>query len=313
MAYGTPACVLRAAEARIGRGVQPQPQLIARDQPSLIVLFGEVEVSDPLLVQPDVPPDHDILLGLRLLDLLVVVGLHLHQGGEDVLVLVCVLVPQHHGLRVVLQTRARLPLEVLQGGIGVCLPELLKLVDLCRSDVPRPHLLLCIGYLHKPRQERAVLYERLPLPEVPIGILQRVVRQADSAQQHHNRVALRSNEAEEEDVALAAIVALQDYLPQGAVVVELHLLLLGADKVQDDAATGQPRQSAVAEPLAVSAALHDAGRVVDAAIPTCPLWQVLWVEGVLKFLGHVIQVIELKLSRGLVQQRDYGLLEVWVL
>ena len=57
-----------------------------------IVGLGEVEVSDLLLVETDIPANDDVVLRLRLLQFLVVVSLQLHQRSEDVLVLVRVLV-----------------------------------------------------------------------------------------------------------------------------------------------------------------------------------------------------------------------------
>mmetsp|Transcript_11254 Transcript_11254/g.30094 ORF Transcript_11254/g.30094 Transcript_11254/m.30094 type:complete len:330 (+) Transcript_11254:1957-2946(+) len=134
--HGAPAGVLRVAEGRVGRGVQPQPELVAGHQPGLVVLLGEVEVRDALLVEADVPAHDDVLLRLRLLHSFVVVCLHLDQRREHVLVLVGILVAQHDGLRVVLESGAGLALEVLQGRFAIRLPELLQLVHLSCRDVP---------------------------------------------------------------------------------------------------------------------------------------------------------------------------------
>mmetsp|Transcript_60655 Transcript_60655/g.130190 ORF Transcript_60655/g.130190 Transcript_60655/m.130190 type:complete len:241 (+) Transcript_60655:2513-3235(+) len=212
VAHSTPAGILAIGELCVGGRVQAQPQLVARHEASLVILLCEVEVGDPLLVQADVPPDDNVLLGLRLFHPLVIVGLHLHEGREDMLVLVCILEMEHHGLGVILKAWACLALEVLQGGIRVRLPELLKLVDLRCSDLPGAHLLLRIWDLHEPREKRTVLYEGLPLTEVPIRVLQRVVRQTNTAQEHNHGVALCGDESEEEDVTLATVVALQNNL-----------------------------------------------------------------------------------------------------
>ena len=56
------------------------------------VLPWEVEVGHPLLVQANVPPHHNVFLGLRLLHPLVIVCLQLNQGTKDVLVLVSILI-----------------------------------------------------------------------------------------------------------------------------------------------------------------------------------------------------------------------------
>ena len=53
----------------------------------------EVEVCNSLLVEANVPPDHNIVLCLGLLQSLVIVSLQFHQGAKDVLVAVGVLVP----------------------------------------------------------------------------------------------------------------------------------------------------------------------------------------------------------------------------
>mmetsp|Transcript_35592 Transcript_35592/g.85274 ORF Transcript_35592/g.85274 Transcript_35592/m.85274 type:complete len:219 (+) Transcript_35592:2026-2682(+) len=124
VAHGAPAGLIGPGQIGVGRGVQPQAQLVARHQPRLAILLGEVEVSDPLLVETNIPSNDNVLLRLGLLHLLVVVGLHLHQWGEDVLVLIRILVPQHHRLWVVFHAWTRLALQVFDGGIWVALPHL---------------------------------------------------------------------------------------------------------------------------------------------------------------------------------------------
>mmetsp|Transcript_100099 Transcript_100099/g.215926 ORF Transcript_100099/g.215926 Transcript_100099/m.215926 type:complete len:332 (-) Transcript_100099:17-1012(-) len=300
VADGAPAVVRVRAGARPGGGLQPQAQLVARHQAGLVVLLREVEVRDALLVETNVPADNDVLLRLRLLHLPIVVGLHLHERREDVLVLVGVLVAQHDGLRVILEPWPRLAVEILQGRIRILLPELLQLVDLRGGDVPGPHLLLRVRDLDQPREEASVLDEGLPLSQVPVRVLQRIVGQAHAAKQNYDRVALGRDEAKKEDVALAAVIALQADLPQGAVLVQLHLLLLPSHQVEDDATAGQAGQPAVAEPLVVPSALHDASRVMDAAVPACIIREALRVEGVLEVICHVIEVVEPELRRRLV-------------
>ena len=50
-----------------------------------------------------------------------------------------------------------------------------------------------------------------------------------SAEKNDDRVSFCRNEAEEEDVAAAAVVTLEDRLSQRTVLVKGHLLVLGPD------------------------------------------------------------------------------------
>ena len=55
---------------------------------------------------------------------------------------------------------------------GPHLPELLQLVDLLGSDLPRPQLLLLRRDLDQPGQEAPVLDQGLPLGAVPVDVLE---------------------------------------------------------------------------------------------------------------------------------------------
>lgn len=69
-------------------------ELIANGQADLAALqLRQAEPRRALLVETEVPPHNEGVLGLRLLDALVVIGLDLDQGAEDVLVVVRVVVP----------------------------------------------------------------------------------------------------------------------------------------------------------------------------------------------------------------------------
>lgn len=68
----------------------PGPQL--NGVAPTFVGLGKVEVGNALLIETHVPADQDVVLGLRLLQLLVIVRLQLDQGAKDVLVLVRILV-----------------------------------------------------------------------------------------------------------------------------------------------------------------------------------------------------------------------------
>lgn len=127
------------------------------------------------------------------------------------------------------------------------LPQLLQLVDLLRRDLACAQLLLLRWDLDEPRQEAAVLDERLPLRAVPVDVLEAALAGAGlTAQQHHHRVGLGGDEAQQEDVAAAAVVALEHRLTQRPLLVQRHLLALGPHQVVHDVAvaaagTGQPR------------------------------------------------------------------------
>mmetsp|Transcript_40007 Transcript_40007/g.80193 ORF Transcript_40007/g.80193 Transcript_40007/m.80193 type:complete len:280 (-) Transcript_40007:906-1745(-) len=76
-----------------------QQQFVAGDEALLSLWLGKREVGDALLVEAFVPTHGDILLCLLLLHVLVIVGLKLHQGSHDVLVLVGILVQRLHRRR----------------------------------------------------------------------------------------------------------------------------------------------------------------------------------------------------------------------
>ena len=69
----------------------PESQFITLHQAQVAVILGHCEVRRYLLVEADVPPDLDIVLGLALLQPLVVVGLQFDEGTEYILVLVSIL------------------------------------------------------------------------------------------------------------------------------------------------------------------------------------------------------------------------------
>jgi hypothetical protein len=72
----------------------PELELVADGEADLAALeLGEVEPGGALLVETHVPADDEGLLGLGFFELLVVVGLDLHERAKDVLILVRVFVP----------------------------------------------------------------------------------------------------------------------------------------------------------------------------------------------------------------------------
>ena len=123
------------------------------------------------------------------------------------------------------------------------------------------------GEADEPWQEAAVFDQRLPLGGVPVHVFPAAAhaRTGLPAQQHHHRVGLGGDEAEEEDILGAAVVAFEGGVAEGGGGVELHLLVACADKVVDDVRTTCVA-ACRAEPLAAGEALDDAARVVDAAV-----------------------------------------------
>ena len=69
----------------------PESQFITLHQAQVAVILGHGKVRRYLLVEADVPPDLDIVLGLALLQPLVVVSLQFDEGTEYILVLVSIL------------------------------------------------------------------------------------------------------------------------------------------------------------------------------------------------------------------------------
>jgi hypothetical protein len=128
-----------------------QTQFISSSQTDLSTLqFRENKPGDALLGQTDVPPHDHVGLGLRLLELLVVVRLDLDQRPEYFLVLVRVLVadlmsdtratsrhcfinsPQEDWLWLIVYARF---LQIIQGRIRVVTPQVLKLIDLSEGNL----------------------------------------------------------------------------------------------------------------------------------------------------------------------------------
>jgi hypothetical protein len=212
-----------------------EPELVADGQADLARLeLGQDEPSDVLLVETFVPADDQAVLRLGLLELLVVVGLDLDEGPEDVLVLVRVLVStdvsgfvrqketstlEKDGLRLVVDARL---LQIVQGGGGVVLPQLLELVDLRPGDLPGAGHLGLGRDLDEPGQKLAVLDQRRPGRGVPDHVLLPAGRAGLAAEQDDDGVALGGDEAQQEDVAGAAGVALGPRSAQGRRRMQLH-------------------------------------------------------------------------------------------
>ena len=88
-----------------------------------------------------------------------------------------------------------------------------------------------------------------------------------STEQHHDTVRLGGDEPEDEDVPGAAAVALQHGLPQGPVLVEGHLLVLGPHQVVHDVAPAGVAPP-VTEPSLGGVTLDQGGGVADTTVGT---------------------------------------------
>jgi hypothetical protein len=91
-------------------------------------------------------------------------------------------------------------------------------------DLPRTKFFLLGRVLDEPREEAAVIDQRLPHGEVPVLILcDRLRRAGLPTQEDDNRVCLGRDEPEEEHVPATAVVALESGFPKGRVLVQRHL------------------------------------------------------------------------------------------
>mmetsp|Transcript_56047 Transcript_56047/g.132980 ORF Transcript_56047/g.132980 Transcript_56047/m.132980 type:complete len:360 (+) Transcript_56047:1840-2919(+) len=228
-----------ADPAPLADPVRPvQLQLVSGHQPNLSLVLGEHEVGDALVVQPRVPVHHQILLTVLLLHSLVGIRLVLHERSEDVLVLVGIVVLCSHPRRLLVDPGL---VDVFQARVRLGLPELLEFQELRGQQDPRPTLLVVGRRLDKPREERLCrVDEREPCGQVPRRVsLEASCLAACPAEQHNHLLLLRRDEAEHEDVALAAVVTLEHRLSERRIAVQRHLLELGADEVVDNARPGK--------------------------------------------------------------------------
>lgn len=59
------------------------------------------------------------------------------------------------------------------------------------------------------------------------------------AEEHHHGIGLGRDEAQQEDIPAATVVALQHRLAQWAVLVQRHLFAFGSDQMVHDVAAGR--------------------------------------------------------------------------
>lgn len=136
------------------------------------------------MVETYIPADGDVGLGLGLFETFVVIGFYLDEGTEDVLVVICVIVPgkedngevnggdrrrlensvpkdllERNLFGFVIDTRL---VQILQGSICVLPPEFFETIYLRVSDLTRAELLGFGGRLHKPRKELTIFNEGHP-------------------------------------------------------------------------------------------------------------------------------------------------------
>ena len=153
--------VANALPVRTKLALVAETHLVAHSQFHIAEFqLGENEGCQVFVVQTEIPTHDQIVLGLRLLQLAIVVRLNLNQRAKNVLVLVGIIVAQQDGCRLVVD--ARVLLEILNGCIAVVLPHLFKLGNDLRRQMSGAHLFLIGRCADQPRQERAILNQRLP-------------------------------------------------------------------------------------------------------------------------------------------------------
>ena len=151
--------------------VQLELELVTHDQSEVgVVSEGEAKYGDAFLAQSHVPAHRDVALALTLLETAVVLGLESHERGEDVLVVVAVLVGGLHRQHVFVHTAG--PVKVEDSGLGVLSPQVLETIDLSRGDLPRTDLLVLCRGADQPGEEGPVFDQRHPGAEVPVEVLQ---------------------------------------------------------------------------------------------------------------------------------------------
>jgi hypothetical protein len=100
--------------------------------------------------------------------------------------------------------------------------------------------------------------------QLPVHVLQAVLGGSGlPAEQHHHAVRLGGDETKHEHVSDPTAIALQHSLPQGTIIMQGHLLVLGPDKVVDYVAA-RCVPPAVTEPPLANFAVDESGRVVYA-------------------------------------------------
>ena len=84
------------------------------------------------------------------------------------------------------------------------------------------------------------MYQGQPLGQVPTHLLQRShLLDAYAAQEHHDRIGLGRDEPEQEQVPAAAVVAFENGLAEGALLVKRHLWRSGdREQNKSDRASG---------------------------------------------------------------------------
>ena len=189
-------------------------------------------------------------------------SLHLDQAPENFAVLGHVLVAHRQRRRLLLLGAQGL--QVLQGGLRVLGPELLEPPGLGVGNAAARGVGRRLG--HEPLQQRALLYQRLPLVQVPLHVAQGVVLEAGVPAEEHHDPPGRGHEPEEEDVPEAAVVAFQHGVPQRVLGVQRHLAVPRPHEVVHDVTGRGAARPPVAEPLAAAAASDEALGVVDPAV-----------------------------------------------
>eukprot|EP00162_Nutomonas_longa_P007159 comp17556_c0_seq1/m.29875 comp17556_c0_seq1/g.29875 ORF comp17556_c0_seq1/g.29875 comp17556_c0_seq1/m.29875 type:complete len:368 (+) comp17556_c0_seq1:373-1476(+) len=248
-----------------------QPHFVARHKLDVIAHIWQIKRCETLALA-QLPAEGDVVLCALLFCLFVVFGLHAHQWLIDALVVIGIGILQRDWIRFFVDTG---PLQVLELGLGLALPELLEPRDLLSSDLACAHLLGLRRHLDEPRQERAVVNQRLPLG-VPVGVLECVaVETRVSAEQHDDAFVLFRNESEKKHILAAAVVAFEHRVAHRALFMQRNFLVSRAHQVRYNVrAAGVAAR--IAEPLAAArvVAAHNTCRIVDPAETACMLGEI---------------------------------------
>lgn len=119
---------------------------------------------------------------------------------------------------------------------------------------------------YEPREEGAVLNQRLPARSVPVHVFLRGHGGTWlAAEEDNDGIGFGGDESEEEDVLGAAVVAFERRVAERGGGVQLDFLVAGAYEMIDDMRRRRITAGA-AEPFTAGKALDDAAGVVNTAI-----------------------------------------------
>mmetsp|Transcript_21632 Transcript_21632/g.53647 ORF Transcript_21632/g.53647 Transcript_21632/m.53647 type:complete len:272 (+) Transcript_21632:375-1190(+) len=163
--------------------------------------------GDVLSGQGFFPPHRNVFFRQRLLHLPIVICFDLDQWGKNVLVMKSVFVLQQSGLHFFVFDDIG-TIEVRKFGIRLVLPEFFELCHLRLRNITSSQKQLIGWFFDEPREELAILDQRVPLREFPIHVFQsRDGLHTDAAEEHHNAGGTRGNKPQHKDVFGGTVVA----------------------------------------------------------------------------------------------------------